>query len=485
MTFDKQLRLALMDAFPTEGKFEMMLKDELNKDYKKIATGENYEQKVFNLINDFQAENKIKELINAAQKANPGNPELLNFIRDYLNPITYDELSNLKSLLSEIDFQLVKKAYLKTLPDGSTIDNIKISIPTDTDNIIRILFEDYPKTSSSIPSIVEFAHRLANQELGIRTWVRQLTAKLNIQLPDISEEEYDESEQLQSYLLIIVYPEGNNFRLEAEFILDERQKPKPEPLDLKEILNLGKEDNDRKGIVCDSFEKISEQLGSIIPAFISKYLLDFNAFDLTIEIFLPYKYLSQNIDHMWQIKHEVYERAPVVIEYNLIVHPLERMMGINSFKNLKNGWKTLRDTLDKNPSQDILMKEIQPISQIDSRNWKKLADDLKKKIGLKLNSPLSNDSKDQDIFFKTILGGGVPIAFWTRYETPPCLKLEEQIDCYLTVDCLNNNLQKLIEGIWQIRKDAYVQENPQDYLGYHLGFLCDNPNRIPRIKPLQ
>ncbi|WP_202895356.1 CHAT domain-containing protein [Iningainema tapete] len=484
----KQLREALLDAFPTEGNFEMMLKEELDQDFNQIARGESYEQKLFYLIQDLKAKNQIRELINAVRRANPGNIKLLNFSKNYSNHFTDDNLSKLKLILDKIDFKLVKDAYLKTLPKGAAIDNREVSNPKDIESIIQILLKDYPKTNSDIPtSIIELAQRLANQKQGddrkyqdLENWLEQVIAKLDIKLPDISKEEYD-YKQLQSYLLIIVYPESKNFRLEAEFILDERQKPQPEPVHLEELLNFAHEDNDRKGILCDSFEKISEQLDRIIRAFIDKHP---EVLDLTIEIFLSYKYLSQNIDELWKIKND-FKYITIVSEFNFIVHPIERITGTYSLRNLRQGWNRLIVTLNENHSQDIIMKKIKPISKKDERNWSKIANDLKEKIGLKLTSPLSRNSKDQEIFFQTILSGGVPIAFWTRDETPPHLKLEEQIDCHLTIDCLNNNLRKLIDEICRIRKEAYCEENPQNYLGYHLGFLCDNPHRIPKIKNLK
>ncbi|MEC4819856.1 MAG: hypothetical protein SAK29_42295, partial [Scytonema sp. PMC 1069.18] len=136
------------------------------------------------------------------------------------------------------------------------------------------------------------------------------------------------------------------------------------------------------------------------------------------------------------------------------------------------------------PMPEIFIEEIETIQSSSSLNWNKLAEDLKKKIGLKLTSPLSKQSKEQENFFTTLLRGGVPIAFWTRYQTPSHLTIE-RINCYLTVECLNNNLKKLVEQMCEIRKQAYIADKPKECLGYHLGFLCDNPNRMPRIKQLK
>ena len=64
------------------------------------------------------------------------------------------------------------------------------------------------------------------------------------------------------------------------------------------------------------------------------------------------------------------------------------------------------------------------------------------------------------------------------------LREEEKIDNYefedvLTVDNIKKP-EKLFESIRIIRENAYVEpeEKQNEYLGYHLGFLFDDPHRL-------
>ncbi len=491
----KNLRESLLAAFPSRGELKIMLSEELNITFDQIAEGENYREEVFNLIQYFDSQGKIKKLIDAAMRSNPTNPDLNKFFNYYSSPITETEVDKLKSILDRININLVKSAYQQTLPSGATVDNPRFKLTESIDDIIQFLCENYPKSTSGIPSLIEFAKQVVDKLVkksdssldeyeDLVIWLKDITARLNLNVP-IPSHGYKTSEEQNSYLLIVINPEGNQFRIAAEFILDEKHKSQPEPLNLQEIF-LNEEGNKqecdyRTGILYECWDKIPELLEKIIRGFISNFQDDI--LYLTVEVFLPYKYLSHNLDETWRIQDDFGDLIPIIQEFNMIVHPIDRFIGPFLFRNLKEGWDRLLHVIELNPCQDILLEKIESVHPTENLNWKQLTNNLKNSIGLKSTSSVSENS--QDIFFKTILSGGIPFAFWTRCQAPPELKLEH-IDCHLTVDCLKNNLQRLIAEIWNIRKEAYIQETPQEHLGYHLGFLCDNPTRIPKtLKRLQ
>ena len=72
----KKLRDALINAFPEKSSLEQMLWFELDKNLDTIASGDNLEAVVFNLIKKAEAENWVEDLIDAAQRENPGNQSL-------------------------------------------------------------------------------------------------------------------------------------------------------------------------------------------------------------------------------------------------------------------------------------------------------------------------------------------------------------------------------------------------------------------------
>jgi internalin A len=75
----KQLHDALMDAFPNKSSLEQLLSYELDKNLDEIASGNDLQEVVFNIIKIASAEGWIGELICAAKEYNPGN-SLLNAI---------------------------------------------------------------------------------------------------------------------------------------------------------------------------------------------------------------------------------------------------------------------------------------------------------------------------------------------------------------------------------------------------------------------
>ena len=75
----KQFQDALLNAFPSEADLEQMVSFELDENLNSIATGGNYSEVVFKLIKWAQAQGRVKELLDAALSANPGNPKLRSF----------------------------------------------------------------------------------------------------------------------------------------------------------------------------------------------------------------------------------------------------------------------------------------------------------------------------------------------------------------------------------------------------------------------
>ena len=75
----KQLREALLKAFPTHKDLEMMVSNQLGENLSaRVGRDGNLEQTVFELVRWAEAEGKLKELVIGARKQNDGNPQLRN-----------------------------------------------------------------------------------------------------------------------------------------------------------------------------------------------------------------------------------------------------------------------------------------------------------------------------------------------------------------------------------------------------------------------
>lgn len=84
----KQLRDALMSAFPERSLLEQLLYFELEKNLNQITQESNLQTIVFQLIQAAQAQGWLVELVRAARKENPGNLELAAIAQELLSSET-------------------------------------------------------------------------------------------------------------------------------------------------------------------------------------------------------------------------------------------------------------------------------------------------------------------------------------------------------------------------------------------------------------
>ncbi|NEQ39558.1 MAG: trypsin-like peptidase domain-containing protein [Okeania sp. SIO3I5] len=75
----KQLRQAIISAYPNPSDLEMMVSEELEWNLSTITLGQNYNKIVFDLIEWTQAKNKLEDIICAAYRVAPDNEDLQQF----------------------------------------------------------------------------------------------------------------------------------------------------------------------------------------------------------------------------------------------------------------------------------------------------------------------------------------------------------------------------------------------------------------------
>jgi len=77
----KELRDALLSAFPTDGDLRRLLEDEFTESLDKISIAPNLEDKVDRVLIRFQTEGRLGALVAAAYRTNPGNPLLAAYMK--------------------------------------------------------------------------------------------------------------------------------------------------------------------------------------------------------------------------------------------------------------------------------------------------------------------------------------------------------------------------------------------------------------------
>lgn len=80
----RQLHQALASAFPSRAELEIMLFQEMDERLNLIVGATNLTETIFSLIMWAESRGRLEELVEAAYRANPGNPELSVFVTQHL-----------------------------------------------------------------------------------------------------------------------------------------------------------------------------------------------------------------------------------------------------------------------------------------------------------------------------------------------------------------------------------------------------------------
>lgn len=489
----RQIRLAIISAYGDKKKLEIMVSDQFRLNLDQIAGGSDLEEVVFNLIKTAESEGWLEKLIRGAIDSNPGNSylqaiqkELLPKLSDLINvqnridSISIGQWNELYTILDKIDDLVITQICHQTLKNIQ--DDILGNYPELIGNIeylttIRtILIDKCPRRKDGVPTIIEFVERLRNhkkiqppQQNDLKKWVIEVADNLSINLPTYNEKKKS-FRCIEYYLLITVNPiltKANKFELKAELSAENLQN--------KERIT----DNILDRVEC-SLEQIANEIHKIIKIAIDYYIKS-QKHELIIELFLPLKWLSESID-LQQIPIDYTGRKkPIGTEYNFLVRCLERFdLNHRQYSNkLSIKWDVLEERLKDSIYDSEIKNFFHNLSNFDNCNWDQIELELENKFGIKITCCLPDYLKKEDLYFYTIMREGIPIALWIRNDRIPNIDINKEFDNILKLAHLQD-LNKLFKSIKSIRKIAHSKGNEAvNYLGYHLGFLCDNPYRIP------
>lgn len=416
------------------------------------------------------------------------------------------EWNSLTKILSLVNWQTICSCCIKVLSQYSN-DPYSISsqllLEKDYAVLKEILLEKKYQENNEfkIPLVLVFVQNLLQEEISeeaekkLIEWRDKIAQELNIDINKIPQQarvtsknkDKDSYAKLNPFLLILFEPiSSSGFNIEAELVFQQNDfaENKSKPLDISQ----GQYNN-------ISSEKICEKCCQLI-AESNRYLLK-NSNELTIEFFFPRKYLLELYFDNQSIEAEDSEWFGS--KYKTTTRYYERCKDYTHRKDLIKNWELFEKLvrqLAENP--DVSIQDQGIADQMYCLNfeeetirWKKLRRNLsnEKKIGLNIDLPLlSPDYKGYiDEFLNTILRCGLPFSFWLRDKRLEELKLNESQEA---IDIEFKDFLKfehfkqpeiLLEYIRKVRDDSYVEDDDmQDkYLGYHLGFLCDNPHRLP------
>ena len=129
----RQLKAALIDAFPTQPKLSQFVKEELENNLDEIALGNDLGEIIFKLIQHAESHGWEAKLIFAARQDKPGNPQLAAFVRVYEteyweNIAQQTNFYNLKELDASKAIVQVQAEVVRVIESHPNVNNELMSL---------------------------------------------------------------------------------------------------------------------------------------------------------------------------------------------------------------------------------------------------------------------------------------------------------------------------------------------------------------------
>ena len=497
----EKLEEAFLDAYRNPNDIKRMLFYKLGENINNISNARSGLKDIFlDLIMWAESNGRFDDFLKAAHEYNPENTKLKKIYQDFFpfnltNNLFLDEdqLNELRLILDAVNFSLLQKVCRKTI--NHLIEDVEGQIPEiinidSISYIIEILLQKYPlRKDDSVPTILEFVQRLRDcdridREIRqkIQQWLKEIANDKDINLPiKYLKPKTISNKMVDSYLFVIVeeIEESRKFSLSAELIPNYQENNNNESITIE--LN-------KNSLNTCTLNEITKIIANFVQVAKKKLFLDYrySRHNLIIELFLPYEYLQENID-LQEIMASGNQRKPLGSEYHFVVRCKNRYQ-LNYFSNfgdfftnLENKWAVFQNIIQENAGTTEITNNFAYVSCIDRDcNWDEMLDkwEQQQKISVNLTCSLPVDGREKN-FFLYLLKAGIPLSLWNRCSEFTCEKVEEEFNEMLNFASLANLFQ-LYKNIHQKRRDAHnKKKKASQYLGYHLGCLCDHPYRIP------
>jgi hypothetical protein len=410
------------------------------------------------------------------------------------NVLTYKQWNELQTVLWTIDFDILKNVCRDTLrKDVQDIESRIVSLENLLD-LKKLLLEQYPyhKDNHRI-TIADFASRLTVrdelsniQRINIKDWLEKLSNEKKIDLQSLSQEselQVSSSETiLNSYLLVSIVENtglANKFSLEAEL-----------------IFNYQEGDTDYQST---SITSQVEGINEIVPVEIESYISELISIaieklpanhNLTVELFVPFSYLGKTFD-LCEIpipSRRIKKKKPLGSQYQFTVRCLDRYEDKQLFSEHIKRWMGIKNFFSQvNPLITLEQKCDYLKSSERTLNWDSLCTKWQRDnfYAISIIDELPKNKDDEEEYFDSFLLSGVPISLWSRSSgiksgfEDTNFSIQQKFKELLTIGYYKD-LGKIFTRIYQLRQDAHnTGDLAKDYLGYHLGFICDRPDPIP------
>lgn len=535
----EQLEQSLIDAYRVEPDLNRMFRYTFGKGLQIVVGGTTQRDRIFNLIEWADAQGKVVELIRGAHRNNPTNKQLKNFCEAYSFDLSNDACQNNLSVipsetldfliqipLFSAPFQKLLDAGCAALPSGASDDtkdmdwadfnNKKLTPVISFYGFLKLALTEFPQREG-LPTLLLFARELAQSlpehpslQKDLSEWIQQVETECGIssQPSPVQQSILRQTGTLEVALMITVrlyskQQQGKALRYQVDSYLhfDQITGSIPPQLEPRPPLKLSLTDPDSQpNVVChweqvpgytDKFLQVAkEQLNHRL-----KRELAYKNYKLTVEFFLPIKYMGADVDQ-WPISSSSRE-IPIGTVYGVIVRFCDRIDDDERYNLTSIAWEQLQTVLKTVSSDELLSLYFEtPTDLSQYSSWRQLEVNLKQKLGLKLCCGLPESDAVQKGLFEAILFGDIPIAVWTREngivernsdsgEVNP-INISEALTPLLAGEYFNNPAN-LAEQLKRIRLLAWAEESEMTQgrcLGHQVSLMLDNPYRSPLLPQL-
>jgi hypothetical protein len=467
----KSFRLALERVYPNPEDLRIFVDEELNENLAAIAANNNLTATANGLINWARSQSRLDEVLEAFCRENPRDPAVTELRQKPLVSRMFnfpeEDLSSLFAILTPDDSACLQIAFCHAFravythnfwevvperPSTKGLDEIQDLLAKYDKPILVVRFVE--------AAIVELQRFDGNRDLtALQSWRDRITQRFNI-LP-LSPEPTDKITH-HAYLLVALenhatYEErsSNLFLVYPELHLSGIEKPVgfgayPKTCSIDQI--------------ADSISEWIHQAEDILD--------DSCEAEVTLEIFLPYSKLEEDIARTWIAKNRRGEEISLGMHRRFVVRSSDRIRDRQIQKAMTPVWQRLKDFVEAGNARDRFH------SQTDCPGERGLLCAILRDngaIGLKLLTQLPIDQNQRENLFKEIIDSAIPIALWTS-ET-------DEID----VDTLETEFSHLLAGPLTNFADLarrWRQHRIQPTSSKQIKILCDRPDRIPRLPDL-
>jgi len=308
-----------------------------------------------------------------------------------------------------------------------------------------------------------FKNQLHRQNIKLNP----VNEQINVHLRNLKQQ----YKSCQPYLMITCEPnisDKNKVCLTVELIFQENNN---EP---SLILSIAEK------IEClEGLENIKEQVDHFISFTIKTirlYGFTNHNEQLIIEMFLPNYQLIKPAE-------QSYEKIPIKIDLDG-----NKMWISGHYKFTLRSWSRLENINAGYINLDSITKKWNQLNNNPKVKWVDYPNitsninnsDVINTVGITLVSTATifqQKNSINQVLQTQVINQGLPLFVWIICDEPEELK-QEVIDTVLTKSNLTN-LDGLLATIKNKRSHSYENHQQQKCWGYYLGFLCDNPHRLP------